>query len=63
MNTNDFVSARQCAHEVQHLHLAMHVQRAGRFVHQQNFRLAHQGLGNRHQLLLAAAQFPKVAEG
>lgn len=30
------------AHEVQHLDLAMHVQGAGRFIHQEDFRCAHQ---------------------
>ncbi|MNQ67152.1 hypothetical protein D3C85_816620 [compost metagenome] len=59
----DLTFSGQCAHEVQHLHLPVHIEGAGRLVHEQDFRFAYQRLCNRHQLLLATAEFAEITKG
>ncbi len=53
---------REPAHEIQNLDLAVQVERRGRLIHQQHFRIAGECLGDRHQLPLAARQFTEIAE-
>ena len=53
----------QVADQGQHFDLPRQIQRRGRLIHQQYTGLAHQRLGDRHQLALAAGEFRQVPEG
>ena len=60
---NDVLTLGDVTHEGQNFHLAMQIKGRGRLVHQKDFRIAYQCLGNRDQLSLAAAKFAQVTPG
>ena len=60
---NDVLSLGDVTHKGQHLHLAMQIKGGCRFIHQQDFRITHQRLGNGNKLTLSTTQFPQIATG